>query len=61
MSTGAIVAIIQAIVSGVPRLVEIINQGRDPKDVKLDEFVSTDALDKIRAANKRADDYINNG
>lgn len=61
MSTAAIVAIIQAIVSGVPRLIEIIKQGRDPGDVKLDEFVSTDSLAKIRAANKKADDYITNG
>lgn len=59
MSTAAIVAIIQAIVSGVPKLIELIKQGRNPGDVKLDEFVSTDALDKIRAANKKADDFIN--
>jgi len=62
MSTAAIVAIIQAIVSGVPRLIEIIKEGkRDPGDVKLDEFVSTDALEKIRAANKKAAGYIDHG
>lgn len=59
MSTSAIIAIIQAIVAGVPKLIELIKQGRDPGDVKLDEFISTDALSKIRAANKKADDYIN--
>lgn len=59
MSPTAIVAIIQAIVAGVPKLIELIKQGRDPANVKLDEFVSTDALNKIRAANKKADDYIN--
>lgn len=59
MSTSAIVAIIQAIVAGVPKLIELIKQGRDPGDVKLDEFVSMDALEKIREANKKAKNYIN--
>jgi hypothetical protein len=61
MSTAAIVAIIQALVSGVPKLIEMIKAGKDPKNVNLGDFVSTDALDKIRAANKKADDYIENG
>ena len=61
MSTTAIVAIINAIISGVPKLIEVIKAGRDPKDVNLGDFVSSDALDKIRAANKKADDYITNG
>ncbi len=61
MSAAAIIAIIQAIISGVPKLIELIQQGRDPAKVNLDEFISTDALAKIRAANQRAKDYIQNG
>jgi hypothetical protein len=55
----AIIAIIQALISGVPKLIEAIKAGRDPKDVKLGEFISNDALETIRSANKRADDFIN--
>lgn len=58
MNTTAIVALIQAIVSGVPRLIELIKQGKDPGNIRLGEFVSTDALSKIQAANKKADDFI---
>ena len=54
----AIIAIIQALIAGVPKLIEVI-KGRDPKDIKLGEFISTDALQTIRDANKRADDFIN--
>jgi hypothetical protein len=59
MSPAAIISIIQAIIAGVPKLIELIKQGRDPGGVKLDEFISTDALEKIRQANKKAQDYIN--
>jgi len=55
------IAIATALVSGIPKLVEAIKAGRDPKDIKLGEFISTDALAKIKAANQRADDFINNG
>lgn len=56
---AAIIAIIQALVAGVPKLIEAIKAGKDPKDIKLSEFVSNDALQKIRDANKRADEFIN--
>jgi len=56
---AAIIAIIQALIAGVPKLIEIIKSGKDPKDINLGEFISTDALQTIRAANKRADDFIN--
>lgn len=54
-----IIAIIQALIAGVPKLIEAIKAGRDPKDIKLGEFISDDALQTIRGANKRADDFIN--
>lgn len=55
----AIITIIQALISGVPKLIEAIKAGRDPKDVKLGEFISNDALESIRATNKRVDDFVN--
>jgi len=59
MSTAAIVALIQALVAGVPKIIEAIKAKRDIKDIKLGEFISDDALDKIKAANQKADDFIN--
>lgn len=57
----AILELIVAIVSGIPRLVQAVKDGRDPSQIKLGEFVSTDALEKVRAATARADDFIENG
>lgn len=55
------IEIAQALISGIPKLIEAIKAGRDPKDVKLGDFMSTDALETIRKANKKADDFIQNG
>lgn len=55
------ITIAQALIAGIPKLIEAIKAGRDPKDVKLGDFMSSDALEKIRSANKKADDYIRNG
>ena len=55
----AIIAIIQALIAGVPKLIELAKSGRDPKDVKLGEFISSDALETIRDTNKRVDDFVN--
>lgn len=56
-----IVELIAAIVSGIPRLVQAVRDGRDPSEIRLGDFVSEDALEKVRAATARADDFIENG
>jgi len=55
------IAIAQALISGIPKLVDAIKAGKDPKDIKLGDFMSSDALEKIRGANKKADDFIQHG
>jgi len=55
------IAIAQALVAGVPRIIELVRAGRDPGGIKLDEVISTDALDKLRSAKTRADDFLANG
>jgi hypothetical protein len=60
MSPG-IIALLQAIIGGIPRLIEAIKAGRDPGSIKLEDFISQDALDKVKAANQRAEDYIESG
>lgn len=61
MDPSIIITIASALIQGIPKLIEAIKAGRNPKDIKLEDFVSYDALEKIQAANKRADDYIKNG
>lgn len=59
---GALVeAITEALAEGIPKLVEAVKAGRDLSDVKVGEFISTDALEKVKKANAVADDYIENG
>ncbi len=61
MSETAIIALVQGLISGLPQLIAAIRQSRDIRSIKLEEFISKDALDKIEAANSRADDFIQNG
>jgi len=56
-----IIALLQAIIGGIPALIEALKAGRDPGSIKLEEFISQDALDRVKAANAKADDYIENG
>jgi hypothetical protein len=60
MSPG-IIALLQAIIAGIPALIKAIKAGRDPGSIKLEDFISQDALDKVKEANERAGDYIENG
>lgn len=55
------VAIITAIVGGVPKLIEMIRAGADPSQIKLSDFISTDALAKLEKAKTDAEDFIQNG
>jgi hypothetical protein len=61
VSEAAIVALIQGLVAGLPQLISAIKQSKDIKSIKLEEFISSDALDKIQEANKRASDFVQNG
>lgn len=61
MGAAGIIALIQALIEGVPKLVKAFKQGRDLADVRVGEFVSKDALKRVQDANERADDYIENG
>jgi len=56
-----IIAIIQALIAGVPRMIELIKAGRDPGSIRLAEVISTDALEQLRSARSTAQDFIDNG
>lgn len=59
--SGAIITLITAIIQGIPALIKKIKEGRKLKDIKLGDFVSHDALEKVEQADDIADDYIENG
>jgi hypothetical protein len=61
MTPAAIIALVQGIASGIPKIIEAVKAGRDIGSIKIDEYISADALQVIRAANERADDFIKNG
>lgn len=56
-----VIAFIQQLIGAVPRIVELVKQGREPGGIKLGEVISTDALDTLRDAQDEAADYLKNG
>ena len=61
MSPAAIIALIQGIASGIPRIIEAVRAGRELRDIRIEEYISEDALAEIEKANRRAKDFIENG
>ena len=61
MSEALIIALVQGLVSGLPKLIAAIRAGRDISSLQLGEFISEDALAAVNAASVRADDFIENG
>lgn len=55
------IAIITAIANGIPKLVQLIKSGKNPADIKLGEFISTDALKVLEDAKADQQDFIDNG
>lgn len=65
MTAAGIIALITGLAEGIPRLIKAVQAavkaGRNPGDVKLSEFMSTDALTKVQDTNEDIDDFIKNG
>jgi hypothetical protein len=65
MTAAAIIALVQGVASGLPALIKAVKAaiaaGKDPGDVKLSDFMSSDALDKVKDTNEDIEDYIKNG
>lgn len=55
------IAIAQALIGGIPKIIELIRKGRDPGSIKLSEVISTDALAVLKKAKQDATDFIENG
>ncbi len=58
MSEAMILAIVQAIAAGIPEIVRLVREGRRIEDIRLSDFVSSDALSKIRQANEAAAEFV---
>ena len=48
--TEALVTLGQALIGGIPRLIEAIKSGKNPEDIRLSDFVSKDAVDAVKRA-----------
>lgn len=48
--TEIVIQIATALVQGIPKLIAAVKAGRNPGDVKLSEFISTDAIATIDEA-----------
>jgi hypothetical protein len=58
---NAVLAFATAVIDGIPKVIDLIKSGRSLKDIKIGEFVSTDAIEKLEGAKAKADDFIKNG
>lgn len=55
------IAIITAIANGIPKLVELLKDGKDPAEIKLGDFISTDALKVLEDAKADQQNFVDNG
>lgn len=55
------IALGQLLIGAIPKIVAAIRAGRDPKDIKLGDVVSHAALERLKAVDKKVDDFVNNG
>ena len=55
--TKALVALGQALIGGIPKLIEAIKAGKNPDDIKLSDFISTDAVKTVQEAIDEASDF----
>lgn len=46
---------------GVPKIIELVKQGRKVGDIKLSEIISNDALRDLEDAKADAEDFLKNG
>lgn len=56
--TAIALALVQALIAGVPRILKLIRDGTSPSEIKLSDFISTDALADLKAAKDEAQAFI---
>lgn len=61
MSEAAVLALVQGLVGGLPALVALVRSGKPLSEIRVGDFISADALEKIRAANERAAQFVADG
>lgn len=65
MTAAGILALVTAVANGIPRLIKLTKQaieaGKNPGDIKLSDFISSDSLEKVQDTNADIEDYVNKG
>ncbi len=55
------VTIAEALVGSIPRIIELVQSGRNPADISLTDLLSSDALAKLEEARSQAEEYVRTG
>lgn len=65
MTAAAIIALVTGIAEGIPRAIKLVKTaiaaGDDPGEIKLKDFISSDALKKVQDTNEDIEGYVNEG
>lgn len=59
MTAAALIALGQSLLGAIPKIIELVKQGRDPKGISLGEVISTDALATLKESKAIASDFEN--
>jgi len=55
--TTALIALGQALIGGIPKIIAAIKAGKKYEDIKLSDFVSSDAVEAVKRAIGKAESF----
>lgn len=55
--TTALITLGQALLGGIPKIIDAIKAGKNADDIKLSDFISNDAVDTVKRAIGKAESF----
>ena len=55
--TTALITLGQALLGGIPKIIEAIKAGKNPEDIKLSDVISNDAVETVKRAIGKAESF----
>ncbi len=59
MTAAALIALGQSLLGAIPKIIELVKQGRQAGSISLSEIISTDALETLEESKAIASDFEN--
>ncbi len=59
MTAAALIALGQSLLGAIPKIIELVKQGREAGSISLSEIISTDALATLEESKAIASDFEN--